>query len=136
MQIRPYLYFNGECADAIALYKRAFGGEVTMLMRYCDAPPNPAMANLPDAFKDRILQAMLQIGDNVIRLSDSMGQGGNAPGERVAIVVECTAEEVKRAFEALCEGGNVGMPLQQTFFSPCYGIVIDKFGVMWNLAAA
>ena len=135
MQIRPYLFFNGECADALALYKRAFSTETISLMRFSDVPPAPSMPPLPEAMKDRVLQATLKMGDNFIRFSDSMGKEVDSSGERVGIVVECTENEVKHAFEVLSEEGSVGMPLQKTFFSPCYGTVTDKYGVMWNLAA-
>jgi PhnB protein len=59
----------------------------------------------------------------------------SASSERFAIAVKCSEDEVRHAFAALSEEGKVDMPLQKTFFSPCYGIVVDKYGVMWNLAA-
>ena len=132
MQIRPYLYFRNECNDAIALYSRAFNTNVIEMMRYGDAPGGPP---IPEEKKGQVLQATLRFGDNFIRMSDSFGDINDAESERVAIVVECSEEEVRQAFAVLSEEGRVYMPLQKTFFSPCYGIVVDKYGVMWNLAA-
>ena len=134
MQIRPYLYFRNECNDAIALYSRAFNTGVIEMMRYGDIPPGGGPP-VPEEKKNDVLQATLRFGDNFIRMSDSFGDINDAESERVAIVVECSEEEVRHAFAALSEGGRVYMPLQKTFFSPCYGIVVDKYGVMWNLAA-
>ena len=53
--------------------------------------------------------------------------------ERISLAVEASTEEVKHAFCVLSEEGRVGIPLAETFYSPCTGVVFDKFGVMWNL---
>ena len=90
---------------------------------------------ISDEQKDWILQATLPFGDNFIRLSDSPLEINEDITDRIAVVVESTVEVVKQAFDVLQEEGMVLMPLQQTFFSPSYGILRDKFGVMWNLAA-
>ncbi len=134
MEIRPYLYFRNECNDAIELYSRAFNTGVIERMRFGDIPPGGGPP-VPEELKGRILHATLRFGDNFIRMSDSFGEINDAESERVAIVVECSEEEVRHAFAVLSEAGRVHMPLQQTFFSPCYGIVVDKYGVMWNLSA-
>ncbi len=132
MEIRPYLSFKGECNEAIALYSRAFNTVVIDMMRYGDVPGGPPV---PEDKKGQVLQATLRFGDNFIRMSDSFGDLNDAVSERVAIAVECSEDEVRLAFSVLSEQGKVDMPLQKTFFSPCYGIVVDKYGVMWNLAA-
>jgi PhnB protein len=98
-----------------------------------ESPDNPLQ--ISDEQKDWILQATLPFGDNFMRLSDSPREINDAPTDRIGIVVESSAEIVEKAFGVLKEEGRVIMHLQQTFFSPSYGIVIDKFGVMWNLAA-
>lgn len=136
MQIRPYLTFRGECQEAIELYKRAFGTEVLEIARFSDMPPTPdSPMEIPDSQKNWILQATMRFGDNFIRLSDCPEGLIDPPSERVAISVECSIDEVKHAFAVLSEEGRVGIPLQQTFFSPCHGVVHDKFGVMWLFVA-
>lgn len=136
MQIRPYLSFHGECQEAIKLYTKAFNIEKSEIMRFGDMPESPDNPlQISDEQKDWILQATLPFGDNFMRLSDSPREINDAPTDRIGIVVESSAEIVEKAFGVLQEDGMVIMPLQQTFFSPSYGIVIDKFGVMWNLAA-
>ncbi len=136
MQIRPYLSFHGECQEAIELYTKAFNIEKSEIMRFRDMPESPENPMpISDEQKDWILQATLPFGDNFIRLSDSPVKVNDALTDRIAVVVESTVEVVKQAFEVLQEEGMVIMPLQQTFFSPSYGILRDKFGVMWNLAA-
>jgi len=136
MQIRPYLTFKGECQEAIELYKKAFKIEDSEIMRFSDMPENPENPMpIPDSQKNWILQATLPFGDNIIRMSDTFRELNDTPTERISIVVESTAEIINYAFDILAEDGNVKMPLQETFFSPRYGIVKDKFGIMWNLAA-
>ena len=136
MQIRPYLTFKGECQEAIELYKRAFKTELSEIMRYSDMPQSPDNPmQIPDNQKNWILQATIPFGDNFMRLSDTVKELNDVSTDRIGIVVESNMDVIKHAFEVLAEEGNVDMPLQETFFSPAYGIVYDKFGVMWNLAA-
>lgn len=134
MEIRPYITFDGECNEAIKLYKRAFNCEELQIMRFRDLPPNPAW-EIPEEYMNRVVQVALKFGENFIRLSDCGPQQPlNAPeSERVSIAVETKVEEIKQAFSVLAEEGRVGMELERTFYSPCAGVVFDKFGVMWNL---
>jgi PhnB protein len=133
MKIRPYLTFDGTCEDAINLYKRAFKTDIDRIMRFSDLPPNPNFP-IPEEYKNRILQCTMKFGDDFIRLSDC-GPGGelNDPeSERVSLAIETDVEAVRYAFGVLAEEGRVGIPLAETFYSPCAGVVFDKFGVMWN----
>jgi len=134
MKIRPYLTFNGRCAEAIELYKRAFATETMQVMRFSDMPPMPDF-DIPDDFKDKILQATLAIGEDYIRMSDcGPGHPLNDPeSERISLAIEASVEDVTVAFSVFAEEGRVGIPLAETFYSPCAGVVFDKFGVMWNL---
>lgn len=134
MEIRPYITFNGECNEAIELYKRAFDSEEMQIMRFSDLPPNPAW-QIPEEYQNRIVQATLKFGSHFIRMSDCGPQQplNASESERVSIAVEANVESIKQAFSALAEEGHVGMELSETFYSPCSGVVFDKFGVMWNL---
>lgn len=136
MKIRPYLTFNGECSEAIELYERAFKTEVLQVLKFGDMPASPDF-ELPESFKERILQCTMQFGDDFIRMSDC-GPGHNLidpKSERISLAIETNIEAVKFAFSILEEEGHVGIPLAKTFYSPCSGVVFDKFGVMWNFVA-
>lgn len=135
LKLRPYLTFNGNCNEAIELYTRAFKTNVLQIMRFSDMPPNTEWA-IPEDFKNKVVQVTMQFGDEFIRMSDC---GPNQPlndpeTERISLAVETSVEETKYAFSVLAEEGRVGMPLAETFYSPCAGVVFDKFGVMWNFA--
>lgn len=135
MQVRPYLTFKGECQEALELYERAFRIEEKEVMRFKDMPENPENPmQIPDAQKNWILQATLPFGDNYIRMSDTIRELNDASTDRIGIVLESDVDTTKHAFAVLAEEGTVSMPLQETFFSPAYGIIYDKYGVMWNLA--
>jgi PhnB protein len=128
--IQPYLFFDGKCEEAIEFYKRAVGAKVIMLMRYQDAPPE-AQQNMPPGNKDKVMHATLQIGPATLLASDGHCKGSpKFEGFGVSLSLN-TPAEVDKAFQALSEGGQVVMPAGETFFSKRFGMVTDKFGVLW-----
>lgn len=131
MPIEPYLFFNGRCDEAIEFYRQALGAEATFLMRYRD---NPEGNNgLPDGFEDKVMHANLRIGDSVIMVSD--GNSGTDPTFQGFSLSHSLPHEdaVRATFAALAEGGTVIMPPMRTFWSPCFGMLTDRFGVGWML---
>lgn len=131
MQLEPYLFFEGRCDEAIAFYRQALDAEVTALLRFKDSPQPPGM--IPPGGEDKVMHANLRIGDATMMLSDGRCLGGAAfQGFALSLAVADEAE-AKRLFSALAEGGQLLMPLEKTFFSPCFGMVADKFGVSWMI---
>jgi len=131
MKIRPYLTYQGTCQDAIALYERAFKTQATEILRFSDILSN-AESPIPEGFKDQIVQAILPIGGDFIRLSDCPTELNCPESERISLAIEASVDEVKYAFEVLSIDGRVAIPLERTFYSPLAGVVFDEFGVMWN----
>jgi len=128
MSIQPYLFFNGRCDEAIEFYRKALGAEVAMLMRFKQSP-DPSMVRPETA--EKIMHARLRIGDAIILVSDGMSSGEQKfEGFGLSLTV-ATAEDADRRFNALADGGQVRMPLDKTFFSPRFGMVADRFGVLW-----
>jgi PhnB protein len=132
VKIEPYLFFGGRCEEALEFYRQALGARVDMLMRYRESldPPPPGM--LPPGFENKVMHANLRIGDNVIMASDGCGETPEFSGFSLSLAVT-TAAEADRFFGALAEGGSVVMPLGKTFWSPRFGMVMDKFGVGWMI---
>lgn len=128
MQIEPYLFFEGRCDEAIEFYTKALGAEVKMLMRYKDSPD--PMTHLP-GLDDKIMHASLRIGNTTVNMSD--GRCEAAPHFQGFALTLSAADPVEagRFYTALLEGGQVLMPMMQTFYSPSFGMVFDRFGVMW-----
>jgi PhnB protein len=132
MPIEPYLFFEGRCDEALAFYQRALGAKIEMLMRYRD---NPEPAANPHGAADKVMHASFRVGDGVVMASD-----GNCAGkpsfQGFGLTLSAQDEpEARRLFAALAEGGQVQMPLGKTFFSPAFGMVNDRFGVLWMVIA-
>ncbi|WP_119460095.1 VOC family protein [Rhodospirillaceae bacterium SYSU D60014] len=131
MQVQPYLFFNGRCEEAIEFYRGALGAEVTELMRFKEHPEPPASGMVPPGSEDKIMHASLRIGDATVMASDGMCMG-QPSFQGFALTLTAPSEaEAKRLFTTLAEGGQVRMPLGKTFFSPCFGMVADRFGMGW-----
>ncbi len=135
MQVQSYLIFNGRCEEAIEFYKKTLGAKVEMLMRFSDNPEQPTeqsstgCAQIGDP--NKIMHSSFRIGDTVLMASDGMTEG---PTEfkGFSLTLNPTNEaDARRLFAALSDGGQVHQPLIKTFFSPCFGIVADKFGMGW-----
>jgi len=131
MQVEPYLFFDGRCEEALEFYKKALAAEVTALIRFKDSP-DPTMVH-GGADPNKILHAVFRVGETTIMTSDGRNQGKPSfQGFALSIAVK-TEAETKKLFNALAEGGRVEMPLGKTFFSPSFGMVVDRFGIMWML---
>jgi PhnB protein len=132
--IVPYLVTNGNGQEAVEFYKHALGAEVISLQTFGEMPPNPEYP-LPEEAKDRVLNAQLKIGNASLMLSDTFPGHPYQLGSQVTIAILIDdASEAKEVFDQLQEGGKVTMPMQETFWSPAYGQVTDRFGVEWQVS--
>lgn len=132
MHIEPYLFFEGRCEEAIDFYRSALGAEVTMLLRNKESP-EPSQSPLPPGSEEKILHSSFRIGETTVNASDGICQGQpNFQGFSLSLSAPNEAE-AQRLFGALAEGGQVQLPLGKTFFSPCFGMVTDRFGVAWMI---
>jgi PhnB protein len=133
LQVQPYLMFDGRCDEALEFYRRALGAEVTMCMRFKDAPPQPegGMCTPPPDIENKVMHASFRIGGSEILASDGDCQGRTAFQGFSLSLTAPTEAGAKRMFAALSEGGAVQMPLGKTFFSAAFGMVADRFGVSW-----
>jgi PhnB protein len=131
MYVEPYLFLDGRCEEALEFYKKAIGAEVTALIRFKDSP-DPTMVH-GGADPNKILHAVFRVGETAIMTSDGRNQGKPSfQGFALSIAVK-TEAETKKLFDALAQGGRVEMPLTKTFFSPSFGMVVDRFGITWML---
>lgn len=137
MQVQPYLMFEGRCEEALNFYKKALNAEVTALMRFSEMPatadtaePTGCAGGVPPP-PDSIMHSSFKVGQTEVMASDGMS-AGKAEFKGISLSLSpATEAEGKKIFTALSEGGQVQMPLAATFFSPCFGMVADKFGVSW-----
>ncbi|HEX8740001.1 MAG TPA: VOC family protein [Casimicrobiaceae bacterium] len=130
MPITPYLFFDGRCEEAIDFYRRALGAEQTMLMRYRQSPET-SPGSIPPGAGDKVMHASFRIGGAEVMASDGHCKG-KPSFQGFALSINARDEaEAQRMFDALADDGQVQMPLGKTFFSPCFGMVADRFGVSW-----
>ncbi|MGC4046445.1 MAG: VOC family protein [Armatimonas sp.] len=130
-QITPYLFFGGRCQEALDFYQSALGAQVDMVMLYNQSPElNPDM--IPAGFEDKVMHSSFHIGEAEIYAGDGNKEGDVSNGFSLALTLP-TEAEVEKAFAGLSDGGQVQMPLGKTFWSPCFGMVTDKFGIDWML---
>ncbi|HEV3226316.1 MAG TPA: VOC family protein [Acidimicrobiales bacterium] len=129
MSFSPYLFFTNNCAEAFARYHEILGGDLFMMK----ASEVPEGTEVPPGQPDLIIHAALNVDGNFLMASDDpTGDGGPTKGISVSYVVN-DAGEAKRVFDALAEGGQVTAPLSETFFSPMFGMCVDRFGIPWMI---
>jgi PhnB protein len=136
MLVQPYLFFNGRCEEALDFYASALGAEITMVMRYQDAPDPPPPGMIAPGSEGKIMHASFRLGETTVMASDGRC-GGQPEFKGFSLSLTVTSEgEADRVFAALAEGGHVHMPLGKTFFAPRFGMVADRFGVSWMVIVA
>jgi len=135
MHIQSYLSFNGNCGDAIAFYRDALGAEQTFRLRFDEAPPD-ARPPAPPELADKVMHAALKIGESTLLMSDGGCVTKDEKPSGRSLFLGCEdAASAERYFNALAQGGEVKMPFQETFWSPGFGMVTDRFGVSWMVSA-
>jgi len=134
--VQPYLMFNGRCEEAIEFYRKALGAQVEFSMRFKESPEPPPPGMVPPGFENKIMHCSFRIGATTLMASDGCTAGQpKFEGFSLSISVPNEAE-ADRAFNALADGGKIGMPLGKTFWSPRFGMVQDRFGVSWMVSVA
>lgn len=132
MKIHTYLNFEGSSEDAFNFYKSIFGGEFTSVVKFTDFPMEGV--EIPEKDQDKMMHIGLPIGENLLMASDTLEAFGQklVQGNNVHISVQPDSkEEADRIFNALSQGGEVGMPIEEQVWGDYYGHLTDKFGVQW-----
>jgi PhnB protein len=130
MKLHPYLNYGGNCEQAFRFYEQHLGGKITLLMTH---EQQPGLNNVPADWKKAILYARMTIGETEL-------MGNDVPPDRfqpmrsayLSLTLD-SAAEAERVYALLSEGGQIFMPLQETFFAPRFAMLRDKFGTSWML---
>jgi len=124
-----YLFFNGNCAEAMRFYERTLGGKLEKIMTYADSP-EPEQC--PAGAGNLVMHAALQLDGRMLMASDTPPSYGPKPMAGFALSLNYpTAEEARRIFDLLADGGTVTMPMQKTFWTDAFGMLTDRFGTPW-----
>ena len=134
LRLIPYLVMDGNAKEAIQFYQKALDAQVLFSQSFGEMPENPEFP-LPAEAKDLVSHATIKVGETEVMFSDNFPGTPHQSGNQVTLCLSTNdAEQARKFFDALQDGGQVGMPLQETFFSPAYGIVTDKFGVNFQIS--
>jgi len=132
MSCRPYVFFSGTCHQAMTRYREVLGGQLDVMTvgdmpEGAEPPPGPPSPDL-------VIHAALTMEDGGLLMAsdDPTGDASGMKGASVSLIVD-TPEVASRVFDGLAEGGEVTMPLGQTFFSPCFGMCTDRVGTNWMI---
>ncbi len=130
MHLNPYLVFEGNCEEAFKFYEKTLGGKIKAMLTY---EGSPMAKQMPEEWQKKIMHVTLEIGDQLLMGSDARGEHYHKPqGFSVSLSVKRIAE-AERIFGAFEEGGQVCMPLQQTFWAARFGMAVDRFGTPWMI---
>jgi PhnB protein len=133
MPFNPYLFFCGNCREAFTRYQEIFGGEL-FLMDMKSAPPGEQP--IPEDKADYIIHAALTFEGHLLMASDDPMNDNFGPVQGMMVSFSTpSVDEAKRVYAALAEGGTETQPMMETFFSPAWGMVTDRFGTPWMVGA-
>ena len=132
MKLNTFLNFGGNCEEALRFYEQHLGGKITMLMRRSEQPDQPVKW---PGWEDSVQYALMDLGETQLMASD-------VPPDRfqpmrsvyLSLTVD-TAAEAERIWALLTDGGEIFMPMEETFFATRFGQLRDRFGTSWMILA-
>ena len=129
-----YLFFPGTCAEAMRFYEATLGGKIEMMMTHGQMPPGPGAMPVPPGSADLIMHSRLVVDGRALMASDWMAPMPYPGIHGAAISLNYPdAAKAKGIFAALADGGQVSMPMQQTFWVEAFGMLTDRFGTPWMI---
>lgn len=132
--VQAYLFFNGNCEQAVEFYRQALGAEVEFMMRFKESPEAPPPGMVPPGWENKIMHTSFRVGQTTVMASDGCGpESKSFQGFSLSLAVT-TEAEADRYFNALADGGKVTMPLGKMFWSPRFGMLEDKCGIGWMVS--
>ena len=133
-RVSTYLNFQGQTAEAFALYAKTFGTEITMLSRYSDmAAASPPGLSAEE--QDLVMHAELPIiAGHVLMATDMLRSLGHETriGNNTTLCIDVDSrDEADRLYAALSEGGTEGSPMADMPWGSYWGVILDRFGIRW-----
>ena len=130
MELNAYVSFKGDCEEAFKCYEEILGAKPGLVFRYADSPIADVV---PDGWETKVMHGSVTIGGQRLEGADVPPERYEAPkGFSLSINVP-TPGEAERLFERLAEEGRVVYPIEKTFWSERFGMIVDRFGVPWMI---
>jgi len=135
-RVSTYLNFQGQTEEALAVYAKIFGTQVTMLSRYSDVPAAGPMA-IPPVERDLVMHAELPIlAGHMLMATDmltSLGQETRIGNNTTLCLEVDSKEEADRLYGSLAEGGSEGSPMADMPWGAYWGVTLDRYGIRWMI---
>ena len=131
MNLSPHLVFDGQCQEAFGFYEQVLRGKIITMMTYGESP---LAEQVSPEWHSRIVHATMKLGGGDLSGVDALPEAFERPQGFYILLQPHGAAESERVFNLLAERGEVRMPLQKTFWSPSYGLLVDRFGVPWEIS--
>jgi PhnB protein len=130
MKLNTYLNYGGNCAEAFRFYEKHLGGKIQMLMTHGEGPN---AGEVPANWKNAVLHARMSLGGTEILAADIPPERFKPMRSAYLTLTADTIAEAERVYSLLTEGGEIFMPMAETFFSARFAMLRDKFGTSWML---
>jgi len=128
MTLHTYVNFAGKCAEAFRFYEKHLGGTIGMMMTHGQGPDQ---SQVDPTWKDAVLHARMSLGGTDLMGAD-IPSAQPMRSAYLTLSVDSDAE-ADRVYSALAEGGEIFMPIQETFFATRFGQLRDRFGINWMI---
>jgi PhnB protein len=130
MKLHTYLNYGGNCEQAFRFYEKNLGGKITMMMTHGD---HPDASKVPSEWKKAILHARINIGETMLMGADIPPDRFRPMRSAYLSLTVTSSEEAERIYALLKEGGEIFMPMEETFFAFRFAMLRDKFGTSWMI---
>jgi PhnB protein len=130
MKLYAYLNYGGNCEQAFRFYEQHLGGKVTMMVTHAQ---NPNANQVPPEWKNAILHARISLGETELMGADIPPDRFQPMRSAYLSLIIGSSEEAERVYALLSDGGQIFMPMQETFFAFRFAQLRDKFGTSWMI---
>jgi PhnB protein len=130
MKLTPHVHFPGTCEEAFRTYAQLLGGRITGMQTY---GASPGAEQCTPEWRTKIIHATMTLDGRELLGADVRPEEYEKPAGWNLLLAVAGQDDARRVFDSLAGGGVVKMPLQQTFWSPAFGVVVDRFGVPWEI---
>jgi PhnB protein len=130
MKLTTYLNYGGNCEQAFRFYEQHLGGKITAMIPFAGQPlPDGA----PPDWEKAIMYARMSIAETEL-MGNDVPPARFKPMRSVYLALAVTStEEAERIYALLADGGEVFMPIQETFFAFRFGMLRDRYGTSWMI---
>jgi PhnB protein len=130
MKLTTYLNYGGNCEEAFRFYEKHLGGKITRLITWAQQPDT---SNVPSGWEKAILHARIELGGTELAAADVPGDRFQPMRSAYLTLSVDSIEEAERIHALLSEGGQIFMPMEETFFAFRFSMLRDKFGTSWMI---